>query len=121
MIDHIGIPTRRLELMKTFYETALAPLGYEKVFEHEQGAGFGQDGEIALWIVATGSDSRGVNIALQSQDRVGVVQFYNAAMANGASSNGGPALRPEFHPDFFAAFVIDPDGNNLSAICRVGA
>ncbi|MBY3417070.1 VOC family protein [Rhizobium laguerreae] len=118
MLDHVGIHTNQLPLMKGFYENALAPLGYEKIYEHEDGAGFGQNGEISLWIVSTGATGRGINIALQSEDRVGVVRFYNAAMAEGATSSGGPALRPQFHPDFFAAFVIDPDGNNLSAICR---
>jgi catechol 2,3-dioxygenase-like lactoylglutathione lyase family enzyme len=118
MLDHIGIHTHQLPLMKDFYETALAPLGYEKIFEHKDGAGFGQDGEISLWLVSTGHNGRGVNIALQSEDRLGVVRFYNAAMKIGATSNGGPGLRPELHPNFFAAFIVDPDGNNLSAICR---
>ena len=120
MIDHVGLRTTRYEKMLAFYEATLAPLGYIKMMQFEGAAGLGKDGVPDLWI---GTDDKGgsnIHLALPAADRATVDAFYAAAMANGGKDNGPPGIRPEYSETYYAAFVIDPDGNNLEVVCHTG-
>jgi catechol 2,3-dioxygenase-like lactoylglutathione lyase family enzyme len=118
MIDHIAITVSDFEASKQFYLAALAPLGYELIMEHGiSGGGFGKDGKPDFWI-QSGQASGPIHIALASADRTTVDQFYQVALQAGGRDNGGPGLRPEYHPGYYGAFVLDPDGNNLEAVCH---
>jgi catechol 2,3-dioxygenase-like lactoylglutathione lyase family enzyme len=125
MLDHIGVPVRDLARSKAFYEKALAPLGYGVVMELDpsvtNGAGFvgfGRPGKPQFWIT-TGKPLSGVlHVAFRSLDRAGVAAFHAAALAAGATDNGGPGLRPHYHPNYYGAFVFDPDGHNVEAVCH---
>jgi len=119
MIDHIGIQVRDLEASKRFYQAALAPLGYRVLMEYSGFTGFGgADGKPDFWISAGGASSAPIHIALVSPDRATVDAFHAAAIAAGARDNGAPGPRPIYHPGYYGAFVIDPDGNNLEAVCH---
>ncbi|WP_408505102.1 VOC family protein [Paraburkholderia sediminicola] len=100
-----------------FREACLAPLGYTKLFAWEGGAGFGRDGTAALWLGTT--KPTGIHIALSASDHAAVDAFHQATLHAGAIDNGKPGLRPDYHANYYAAFVIDPDGNNLEAVCHV--
>lgn len=104
-----------------FYEASLAPLGYTKLFTWEGGAGFGRDGTAGLWIGTSETKSTGIHLALSGADRTTVDAFYTAALTAGATDNSKPGLRSNYHPNYCAAFVSDPDGNNLEAVCHLDA
>jgi catechol 2,3-dioxygenase-like lactoylglutathione lyase family enzyme len=118
MLDHIGIRTKQLRALTEFYEAVLTPLGYSKLFATEQGSSFGAGSLPCLWIVEMDAPGKSVNIAMRSTTRAGVDAFYEASMASGAVSKGGPQIRGQYHPNHYAAFVVDPDGNNVSAVCH---
>ena len=125
MLDHIGIPVSDYERSKSFYETALAPLGYALLMEVNQevekghrAAGFGAEGKPDFWIGGEGGLNRAVHIAITAKDRAIVDAFYRAAIAAGARDNGPPGLRPQYHPNYYGAFVLDPDGHNIEAVCH---
>jgi catechol 2,3-dioxygenase-like lactoylglutathione lyase family enzyme len=123
MIDHIGLPVADYERAKEFYARALAPLGYVLVMEVQQdandtpAAGFGAGGKPDFWIGGEGGLNRPVHIAIATKDRALVDAFYRAALAAGGKDNGAPGLRPHYHPNYYAAFVRDPDGHNIEAVC----
>jgi catechol 2,3-dioxygenase-like lactoylglutathione lyase family enzyme len=117
MIDHISLRTRQFGAMTAFYEKALAPLGYGKLVTFEDAAGFGKDGKPALWIGASGQAPSSVHLAVTCNERPAVDAFHAAAIKAGGKDNGAPGLR-DYAPNYYAAFVIDPDGNNLEAVCR---
>jgi catechol 2,3-dioxygenase-like lactoylglutathione lyase family enzyme len=121
MLDHIGLRTPQFHALVRFYEAALSPLGYSKLLAWEGGAGFGSNGGAALWIGASKIEPTGVHIALSAADRAAVDAFYKAALGAGATDNGKPGLRTDYHANYYAAFVIDPDGNNLEAVCHAAA
>ena len=114
-------PTTR---SRVFYEKALAPLGYSLVMEVPQtandhpAAGFGANGKPDFWIGGEGSLNKPIHIAIAAKDRATVDAFYRAAMAAGGKDNGAPGLRPHYHPNYYAAFVLDPDGHNIEAVCH---
>ncbi len=124
MIDHIGFPVSDYEVAKVFYLRALAPLGYGIVMETPQesqaavAAGFGANGKPDLWIGSEGKIDRPLHIAIAAKDRASVDAFYAAAMAAGGRDNGPPGLRPHYHANYYAAFVCDPDGHNIEAVCH---
>jgi catechol 2,3-dioxygenase-like lactoylglutathione lyase family enzyme len=118
MIDHIGLRTRQLDTMIAFYEKALAPLGYDKLVSYEGGAGFGRSGKPSIWIGDAIGTPSSVHLAIASPERATVDAFYAAAMRAGAKDNGAPGVRRDYAPTYYAAFVIDPDGNNLEAVCH---
>lgn len=118
MLDHVGFHTRQFAALAQFYEKALRPLGYGKVITFEDAAGFGRDGKPSLWIGAGDASVAGIHVAIMSDDRAKVDAFYAAALAAGGRDNGAPGLRPHYHPNYYAAFVFDPDGNNLEAVCH---
>jgi catechol 2,3-dioxygenase-like lactoylglutathione lyase family enzyme len=125
MIDHIGFPVSDYARSKAFYEKALAPLGYEVIMEvrtNEMGApaaGFGIGGNPDFWIGGEGRVGNPVHVAVVAKDRAAVDVFHQAALAAGGKDNGAPGLRPHYHPDYYAAFVLDPDGHNIEAVCHM--
>lgn len=117
MIDHIILGVDDVEASKAFYEQALAPLGLEVVMAFPSGVGFGKDGKPTFWI-ADREASGPVHVAFVSPDRATVDAFHAAALAAGGHDNGKPGLRPHYHPAYYGAFVYDPDGNNIEAVCH---
>ena len=124
MIDHIGFPVADYARSKAFYLKALAPLSYALVMEVRQdandspAAGFGANGKPDFWIGGEGALNRSVHIAVVARDRPSVDAFYRAALAAGGKDNGAPGLRPRYHPNYYGAFVLDPDGHNVEAACH---
>jgi catechol 2,3-dioxygenase-like lactoylglutathione lyase family enzyme len=119
MIDHISVHVTDLARSVAFYERALAPLGYKVLMQWRgRTAGLGADGKPDLWLgVASGAPSR-VHIAIRAKGRADVRAFHEAALAAGGTDNGAPGPRPQYHPDYYGAFVIDPDGHNVEAVCH---
>ena len=125
MIDHIGFPVSDYARAKSFYEKALAPLDYSLVMEVTQqdnsgapAAGFGAGGKPDFWIGGEGGMNRPLHVAILAKDRATVDAFYKAALAAGGRDNGAPGLRPQYHPHYYGAFVIGPDGHNVEAVCH---
>jgi catechol 2,3-dioxygenase-like lactoylglutathione lyase family enzyme len=127
MLDHAGFPVSDYVRSKAFYLQALAPLGYVLVMEVQQdendspAAGFGVGGKPDFWIGGEGGLQRPIHIAIAAQNRAAVDAFYRAALAAGGKDNGAPGLRPHYHPNYYAAFVLDPDGHNIEAVCHTPA
>ena len=118
MIDHLGLRVSDYAESKRFFASALAPLGYQVVMEFGGSvAGLGVEGKPDFWI-SQGESGGPVHVAFASPDRATVDAFYQAALAAGGSDNGAPGLRPEYHPSYYGAFVLDPDGNNVEAVCH---
>jgi catechol 2,3-dioxygenase-like lactoylglutathione lyase family enzyme len=119
MIDHIQIKVASFERSRQFYAKALEPLGYHAEYEDAKSkmAGFGAKGAIDLWI-GEGTPSTRAHIALKSVNRAAVKEFHAAALAAGGKDNGAPGLRTDYSPTYYAAFVFDPDGNNLEVVCH---
>jgi catechol 2,3-dioxygenase-like lactoylglutathione lyase family enzyme len=116
-IDHVSIPVTDLAAARAFYEQALAPLGVQLVAEFPSGIALGGGQGQGVVGLRQGTEYRGpVHVAL-STDRAGVDAFYEAALAAGGTDNGAPGIRPHF-PNYYAAYVRDPDGNNIEAVCR---
>lgn len=126
MLDHIGFPVANFETSKAFYTAVLAPLGYEVVLEitpemtggTDRHAGFGRDGRPQFWIGTGGSIEGRMHVAFAATSRAEVDAFHRAALAAGATDNGAPGLRPQYHPGYYGAFVLDPDGHNIEAVCH---
>ena len=125
MIDHLGISVSDYERAKAFYAKALAPLGYGLIMEvtaeqtgHAATGGFGADGKPDLWLGAEGAMNKPVHIAIAAKDRATVDAFYKAAIAAGGRDNGPPGIRPHYHANYYGAFVLDPDGHNIEAVCH---
>ena len=123
MIDHIILSVSDLKASTAFYRDALAPLGYKVSPEYTsattktKGVGFGS-GDMDFFIVQGPPVKPAVHVAFRVSDRTAVKAFYEAAMAAGGRDNGAPALSPEHHPDYFSAYVFDPDGHNIEAVCH---
>ena len=125
MLDHIGIGASDFEASRAFYEAALAPLGIALVMEvtPEQsggyhGLGYGKARKPDFWLGNGGAKGTGGHIAFTADTRAAVDAFYAAAMGAGGRDNGGPGLRPHYHPNYYGAFVFDPDGTNVEAVCH---
>ena len=121
MIDHTGLSVGDYQRSRAFYAAALKPLGYEVVMEvTEVGpwAGFGAGGKPDFWIGGAAVTAPGVHVAFRAPDRATVRAFHAAALAAGGRDNGAPGLRPEYHPNYYGAFVLDPDGHNVEAVCH---
>jgi catechol 2,3-dioxygenase-like lactoylglutathione lyase family enzyme len=125
MIDHLGLAVSNMERSKTFYADALKPLGIVVVMEvtaeqtgADAHAGFGKGNKAFFWIGGGAKPKGGTHVAFTAPTRADVDSFYRAALAAGGRDNGAPGLRPHYHPDYYGAFVLDPDGNNIEAACR---
>lgn len=128
MLDHIGLSVADFARSRAFYIAAFAPLGYGPVMEvtKEQtggyeGAGFGPPGRPQFWIGTGEKRSGPVHVAFVAPDRASVDAFHRAALAAGGTDNGAPGLRPHYHPNYYGAFVFDPDGHNIEAVCHASA
>ena len=118
MLDHIGIAVQYYEKSKAFYKAALAPLGYELIMEVQGWAGFGVGGKPDFWIQGGKQTIPRLHIAFRSDNRTKVRAFYEAALKAGGKGNGSPGIREMYHPHYYGAFVIDPDGHNIEAVCH---
>src|SRR5215213_3267598 len=118
MLDHIGVPVSDFERSKRFYAQALSPLGYELLMEPSvSAAGFGRRNKPDFWI-GQGEPGQAFHIAFAADNRALVDAFHEEALAAGGRDNGGPGLRLEYHPSYYGAFVLDPEGNNIEAVCH---
>jgi catechol 2,3-dioxygenase-like lactoylglutathione lyase family enzyme len=119
MFDHIGIAVADFPKSVRFYKAALEPLGYRLEYHDEKSAsaGFGKTGAPQLWLNA-GAKPSSVHFAVSAADRKAVDRFHAAALKAGGRDNGPPGLRPDYGATYYAAFVHDPDGNNLEAVCH---
>lgn len=124
MIDHTGVAVADFDKAKAFYDAAFAPLGASLVMmvpeEFTGGAkvgGYGYD-RPQFWLHEDAEPGKGRHYAFTADKRAEVDAFYEAAMAAGGRDNGKPGLRPHYHPTYYAAFVLDPDGNNIEAVCH---
>lgn len=118
MFDHIGFGVSNLEESKTFYLEALSPLGVGLVMEGPYGVGLGREGKPSLWLSPSIEKPAHLHIAITADTREQVNAFYRAAMAAGGKDNGAPGLRPDYHPNYYGAFVLGPDGHNIEAVCH---
>jgi predicted lactoylglutathione lyase len=119
VFDHIGFNVKNFARSKTFYLQALAPLGIGVLMQDDRSAMLGRLHEGAFWFGAYGTPATPVHIAFAAQTREQVRQFHAAALAAGGKDNGAPGLRPDYHANYYGAFVLDPDGHNLEAVCHV--
>ena len=131
MIDHISLSVSDIARSRAFYDRVLATLGQSRAMDENDhpdyvASGYGPGAiEPAFWIGADAQTPRppnppvGQHIAFSAPDRAAVDAFYREALAAGATGNGEPGLRPHYHPDYYAAFVIDPDGYHLEAVCHL--
>lgn len=126
MLDHLGLDVADYDRSKAFYAQALAPLGYTLITEFggdktESGAaaaGFGRGGKPDFWIGGEGGLTGVLHVAIAVDDRGAVDAFYRAALAAGAKDNGPPGVRAHYHANYYGAFVLDPDGHNIEAVCH---
>jgi len=128
MLHHISLGVQSIEKAALFYDTALAPLGYYRVWsdlrpgEDGQAVGYGSEGSddrLAIkQVTAAVPNIPGFHLAFAATTRAKVTAFHKAALCAGGRDNGAPGLRPEYGPNYFAAFVIDPDGYRLEAVCK---
>lgn len=125
MLDHVGYPVSDYGRSRDFYLKALAPLGYRLMMEitdaqtggHGDHAGFGDAGP-DFWIGTGKPQATTTHVAFRAANRAAVDAFHAAALAAGGTDNGAPGLRPHYHKDYYGAFVLDPDGNNIEAVCH---
>jgi catechol 2,3-dioxygenase-like lactoylglutathione lyase family enzyme len=120
MLDHVGLDVSDYERSNAFYEQALAPLGLTLLMQPVPGiGGFGNNQKPFFWIAAgRHAPQSGVHVAFAVDDRETVDSFHAAALKAGATDNGGPGVREIYHPTYYGAYVLDPDGNNVEAVCH---
>jgi len=119
MIDHTGIQVADLARSIEFYTKALAPLDYTLIMKVQNvAAGFGVAGKPDFWVAGVGAPTDKIHIAFRAKGRAEVRAFYEAAMAAGGTDNGPPGVRPHYHEHYYGAFVRDPDGHNIEAVCH---
>ena len=128
MIDHLGIDVADFEASKAFFDKAMAPLGasllYMVPLEYTGGAkvgGYGRDRPVFWLQEGKGGQKAHQHVAFTARSRAEVDAFHAAALAAGGKDNGAPGLRPHYHPNYYGAFVFDPDGNNAEAVCHMPA
>ncbi|HVY55376.1 MAG TPA: VOC family protein [Thermodesulfobacteriota bacterium] len=118
ILDHVGIPVSNFARSKEFYTKVLEPLDYGIIMEVEGAAGFGTKGKPEFWI-GEGTVSTGpLHVAFRAGNREQVRKFYEAALAAGGKDNGPPGIREHYHPNYYGAFIFDPDGHNIEAVCH---
>ncbi len=118
MIDHVNLSVSDLAASRSFYEKALEPLGITVLSDYSAAVGLGTGSDDFLWLVERSPVSQNVHLAFGCEDRAVVDRFHEAALAAGGSDNGAPGLRETYHPNYYGAFVLDPDGNNIEAVCH---
>jgi catechol 2,3-dioxygenase-like lactoylglutathione lyase family enzyme len=119
MIDHMTLRVRDHAKSKAFYAAALKPLGYEVIMEWQDFVGMGVKGKPDFWIApAEDRTYSQLHIAFRAPNRKAVQAFYDAALESGGKDNGAAGPRKDYHPNYFGAFVLDPDGHNVEACCH---
>jgi catechol 2,3-dioxygenase-like lactoylglutathione lyase family enzyme len=119
VLDHLGFNVSDYERSRAFYEKALAPLGLKLLMEPVPGiGGFGNGQKPFFWIGTRGPAQSEIHVAFAADDRETVDAFHAAALEAGGTDNGGPGVRELYHPNYYGAFVLDPDGNNVEAVCH---
>jgi catechol 2,3-dioxygenase-like lactoylglutathione lyase family enzyme len=118
VIDHVVFGVHHLDESRFFYEHALAPLGLKMVVDQPELVGFADEGGRPFFWLAVREPSHRVHLAFTAPDRATVEAFHAAALHAGGVDNGPPGLRPEYHENYYGAFVFDPDGNNIEAVCH---
>jgi catechol 2,3-dioxygenase-like lactoylglutathione lyase family enzyme len=125
MLDHIGFSVADFARSRAFYARVLEPLGYVPVMDvtkeqsgSYEGTGFGAPGRPQFWIGSGSASSGPMHVSFVAQTRAAVDAFHKCAIAAGARDNGAPGLRPHYHQNYYGAFVFDPDGNNIEAVCH---
>lgn len=128
MIDHTGVAVSDFERSKAFYQRALAAIGYGLLMElpafvtgSADVAGFGEPPKPDFWIHGGTPNQPPIHVAFRVVSRAQVDAFHQAALAAGGTDNGAPGLRPHYHPHYYGAFVLDPDGHNIEAVCHEAA
>jgi catechol 2,3-dioxygenase-like lactoylglutathione lyase family enzyme len=126
MIDHIGLAVRDVDRAKSFYLSALEPLGIGVIVEitaeqsgNDAHIGFGSAGKPYFWIGGGKPVEGPVHIAFTAPSRAAVDAFHRAALAVGGTDNGAPGIRAHYHPNYYGAFAFDPDGHNVEAVCHL--
>lgn len=114
--DHIGYTVPNFLKSRDFYVSALAPLDIGIVHEGPDWAAFGENGRVLLWIGSGPALQASIHIAFAARDKAAVAGFHAAATEAGGRDNGAPDYRPQYHPGYYAAFVLDPDGHNIEAV-----
>ncbi len=112
MYDHIGLKVKNIDASTRFYEAALAPLGFVR-----DGTGFGPKGAPTLWLYEGGHAKSETHVAFAAKNHAAVDTFHAAGLKAGGRDNGAPGLRADYSPKYYAAFLVDPDGNNVEAVC----
>ena len=118
MFGHVGFGVSNYAASKDFFLQALEPLGAGIVMEGEHGLGIGPKGKPALWLFESPDKPVPMHLAFTATNRQQVQAFHRAALAAGGKDNGAPGLRPHYHPNYYGAFVIGPDGHNVEAVCH---
>ena len=118
MYDHIGLKTKNLDASVRFYTAALSSLGHVLCSRDDSSAGLGPKDAPALWLYADkGANDGGVHVAFHASDRAAVDTVHKVGLKAGGRDNGAPSLRRDYSPNYYAAFLLDPDGNNVEAVC----
>ena len=117
-LDHVSLRVRDVARSRAFYDAALAPLGVSVLMDGGNYVGFGKELKPQFWL-NPGAASGPVHVAFVAANRAEVRAFYQAALAAGGQGNGPPGLRPQYHANYYGAFVLDPDGNNAEAVCHL--
>ena len=119
IIDHIGLAVSDYVRSAEFYDRCLEPLGITRIVEIEGWAGYGRDGKAEFWFGPDDAAQSPMHIAFSAANRAAVDRFHAAALAAGATDNGAPGIREIYHPHYYGAFVLDPDGHNIEAVCHL--
>jgi catechol 2,3-dioxygenase-like lactoylglutathione lyase family enzyme len=118
MIDHVGVRVQDFSRLVAFYREALAPIGYSVLMEFPDVAGLGTKGKPDLWIMKTDKTPHPTHVAISAAERAHIDAFHAAGLTAGGTDNGPAGLRPDYHPHYYAAFILDPEGNNIEVVCH---
>ena len=119
MLDHVTLGVSDIERSRKFYDQALRPLGIERLYaEGQTAAGYGANSKAFFWIGLKAATQTGAHVAFTAEDRETVNRFHRAALAAAGRDNGQPGLRPHYHENYYGAFILDPDGHNIEAVCH---
>jgi catechol 2,3-dioxygenase-like lactoylglutathione lyase family enzyme len=119
MLDHVTLTVTDFERSCAFYDGALAPLGITRLYaDGNLAAGYGSNGKAFFWIAQQNRSATKAHVAFNAPSQDAITAFYQAALTHGGRDNGAPGPRPQYHDHYFAAFVLDPDGNNVEAVIQ---
>lgn len=115
---HIGLPVSDIKKAKVFYDAVAPSIGLKQLADHEDFVGYGSDDSYEFYLHTGKAGISGLHVCFEVDSKDDVQQFYNAALKNGGADNGAPGIREDYSPTYYASFVLDPDGNNIEAVCR---